>query len=153
MNNEEWNKGNCPLENGLYWITFCVAGRSYVLLADYDMSDNKWHKPDSQHGTLAKENITAYSKLKAPKPYNPDRIGFADEFYIKVVDQKDNVYYYSKQLTPINWSDVGYSSAEKAANAAKRDRRIHMQEYPLEKRNYYVVTGNNEVVKIIAEDI
>ena len=149
----EWIKGNIPKKDGLYWVTVKVGEKLSAILLNYDSVDKCWHLTDRSYGKFHKDDIIAYMQVKIPSVYNPNNIGIKGYYYIKTINERGEISYWAKQITPINWSKVGYSTIEKAAEAAKRQRRLNRQEYPNEKRNYYVVDWDSQVVKVVAEDI
>ena len=67
-------------------------------------------------------------KCSIPLLYDPKKIGIAGEFYIKVSRPDGTVSIYSKQLAPIEWSKIGYSTKEKAAAAMKRLMKLDLED-------------------------
>lgn len=145
-----WIKGNQPEKKGLYWITLLKTDSRHVELAVFD---NAWHATDIPYKEIEEANVIAFVPVVKPAEYNPDRIGDPDRYYIKVQDMYGNTLYYARNQLSVNVSKRGFGDIAKAANAAKRARKRDIELYPMEKRNYYVVDGNSNVVKIIAEDI
>lgn len=149
----KWIKGNKPTNEGIYWISYNHGGKTSVLLSKFDSIDNKWHLFDRQYAVIEDQYILAYTNIEIPLCYNPDKIGISGQYYVKVLDEYGNISYYSKQWAFIEWSKIGYSTAEKAYSAATRARKLDLQANPTEMKNYYVVDAYNNIIKVVAEDI
>ena len=147
---QTWIEGNSPDQEGTYWVTVKNGGgkaepnRVYYQPLYY--IKGQWKEP--MGAVYYKENVVAYMICPVPQPYNPNKIGDAESFYIKVTRPKGIISYYSKQLHSINWSTIGYSTVEKATAAMKRLQKLELQETPNESVNciYEVVNGNGEVI-------
>lgn len=154
----DWIKGNEPTKSGYYWITSSVWGKLSVVLAAY-CEDKEWRLVGDKScgirfgGSLYSPGIVAYQPLEEPEPYSPDRIGYPDDYYIKIVEKNGSAHYYSKGFLSVSQTKIGYSTIDNAIRAAKRERKLNMQEYPLEPHNYYIVDGNNKLKATVAEDI
>ena len=139
----KWEAGNIPERDGLYWIT--VQKDSDTSLVTYDtpvrFQDRRWQIPRPEG------NITAYMELEKPAPYNPKKIGISGEFYIKVTYPDGTSSIYSKQLQPIEWSKIGYSTKEKAIAAMKRLKKLDLEDTAGKSAEYIyeIYTGEGDL--------
>lgn len=146
-----WMKGNQPEKKGFYWIT--LQEKPDFRHVELAVFDNAWHAADIPYKAIEEANILAFAPIEKPSEYNPDRIGYPDRYYVKIQDIYGNNFYYARNQLSTNVSKIGFGDIAKAANAARRTRKRDLELYPKERRNYYVVDGNSNVVKVIAEDI
>ena len=150
MSNNEWRKGNQPGHEGLYWATVknSRTGEAKVYERPMLYEHGEWHLLSLHGSSFYKEDIIAYMEIKKPDVWNPNKIGFSNEFYIRVTHKNGSVSHYSKQLAPIEWSMIGYSDKGKAKRAMQRLRKLLLEESGGQSAEdvYEVVTGDGDTV-------
>lgn len=74
-------------------------------------------------------------------------------YFVKAINSHGQEFCWGPRFRPIDRCVVGYNTLEKAVRSARRYRLLDIKDYPKIKTNYYIVTANNEIVRVVAEDM
>ena len=139
----EWEKGNRPQNEGLFWVTVNEAGS--IKMYDEPMQykgNGIWLL---NGGNYYSSNIIAFMRCNKPsEPYSEMRIGYPDQYYLRVT-RRDGMSFLSKGFQPVSWSKIGYTTKEKAYAALRRYKKSEMDLCD-EEFDVAVVNGNSEEV-------
>lgn len=140
----EWIDGNIPENtNLLYWITVknTIKNETYNYPCRYYTDKECW--VDFEGVKISSYDVVAYYPIIKPKQYST--IGTGVGYYIRTIfDKKETIYGRGLQL--VSYGYKGYGSIDKAIIAARRMRKIDIDEGCL-KDKYDILDGNGKLVK------
>lgn len=137
-----WIKGNIPSNCKLYyWVTLKDGnGETYCCPCKYYELEKQWKSVEGV--VFDSDQIVAYNPIYPPVSYT--KIG--NGYFIRILDNQDEYRFYARNAQPIIFSNVGYSTLDRAKTAIRRMRRVDKERDHYCYKRYDIVDGNGNVV-------
>ena len=139
----EWIVGNKPEADGYYWVTVREGNKTKVYDYPFVCKNGEFFMNENDSSSYYRDNVKAFMKVSKPSPYNPDIIGFQEDYYIKVINKYGEQSIYAKGAIPIEWKKAGYDTVDSAVNALKRLIREYKDQYQGSK--FVVIDGHSQI--------
>ena len=137
-----WIKGNIPSNCKLYyWVTLKDGnGETYCCPCKYYELGKQWKSVEGV--VFDSDQIVAYNPIYPPVSYT--KIG--NGYFIRILDNQDEYRFYARNAQPIIFSNIGYSTLDRAKTAIRRMRRVDKERDHYCYKRYDIVDGNGNVV-------
>ena len=141
---DNWVGGNVPKKkDACYWLTVNAGEKNIThdLPSKYLEENGSWIDFDGKQINV--DSVIAYSEIVKPKPSTT----IGNGYYIKAVrDGEEGIY--SLGLQSVKWSNIGYTTEQKAISAAKRMKKLDAED-GFQNCMYEIIDGEGNSLRHI----